>query len=124
MTATKKARSPHQPTGMWIRPEKRLAIYLRDGFRCLYCLADLHDAGPTDITLDHLTCKADGGTNHESNLVTACRTCNCTRQDTPISRFAGPETRKHIRRNIARTLTRYVTLAKALISGETGADIG
>jgi hypothetical protein len=31
-TARKKARSKHQPTGSWIRPDKRLAIYLRDRF--------------------------------------------------------------------------------------------
>ena len=123
MTSTKKARSAHQPTGQWIRAEKRLAIYLRDEFRCLYCLADLHDADPRDVTLDQLTPKCDGGSNHESNLVTACRSCNCSRQDTPLSRFAGPETRKHIRRNTARKLGRYVTLAKALISGETGQGI-
>ena len=119
-TAAKKANSPHQPTGCWIRPERRLAIYLRDGFRCLYCLADLHAADPRDITLDHLTPKADGGSNAEGNLVTACRACNCSRQDTPVSRFAGPEARKQIRRNAARKLTPYLELAKALISGETG----
>jgi len=28
----KRARSHHQPTGCWCRPEKRLAIYLRDRF--------------------------------------------------------------------------------------------
>jgi 5-methylcytosine-specific restriction endonuclease McrA len=119
-TATKRARNNHQPTGQWIRAEKRLAIYLRDGMRCLYCLADLHGADPRDITLDHLTPKADGGSNHESNLVTACRSCNCSRQDTPLSRFAGPETRKHVRRNVKRSLKPYLVLAKALISGEAG----
>jgi 5-methylcytosine-specific restriction endonuclease McrA len=121
-TQAKKTRSSHQPTGCWIRPEKRLAIYLRDRFTCLYCLCDLHDAAPTDITLDHLTCKCDGGSNESDNLVTACRTCNCSRQDKPLNRFAGPETRKHIRRNAARKLPPYVRLAKALISGETGLE--
>lgn len=121
-TAAKKARSPHQPTGQWIRAEKRLAIYLRDGMACVYCLADLHDADPRDITLDHVKPKSDGGTNHESNLITACRSCNCSRQDKPLARFAGPETRRHIRRNTARKLARYIVLAKALIAGETGGE--
>ncbi len=53
-TAAERAHSRHQPTGCWCRQDKRLAIYLRDGFRCLYCLADLHGADPTDITLDHV----------------------------------------------------------------------
>lgn len=119
-TATKKARSSHQPTGQWIRAEKRLAIYLRDSFRCVYCCSDLHAADPRDITLDHVTPKADGGTNHETNLVTACRACNCSRQDKPLARFAGPETRADVRRLTRRSLKPYLTLAKALISGETG----
>lgn len=119
-TERKRANSPNQPVGRWIRPEKRLAIYLRDRFVCLYCLADLHDADPRDITLDHVVPKAAGGDNSEGNLVTACRACNCSRQDTPLARFAGPETRAHIRRNTARKLGRYLSLAKALIAGETG----
>ena len=117
-TAAKKARSPHQPTGQWIRTDARLAIYLRDGFRCLYCCQDLHGAEPTDITLDHLTAKVDGGSNEPSNLVTACRSCNCSRQDKPLARFAGKETRKDIRRNTARKMGPYRKLAKAILSGE------
>ena len=119
MTAKKTSRAgKHQASGQWIRTDKRLAIYLRDNFTCLYCLKNLHDADPTDITLDHLICQADGGSNSETNLVTACRSCNCSRQDKPLARFAGKETRAHIRRNTARKLTRYRKLAKAILSGE------
>jgi len=120
ITALKKARSPHQPTGQWIRPDARLAIYLRDGFRCLLCLKDLHDADPRDVTLDHVKPKADGGSNKPDNLYCCCRSCNCARQATPLTRFAGPETVRHIRRNLKRSMTSYRKLAKALISGETG----
>ena len=123
ITAIKRAKSPHQPVGCWIRPEKRLAIYLRDSFRCVYCCSDLHDADPRDVTLDHLRPKADGGSNGETNLVTACRACNCSRQDTPLSRFAGPETRADIKRLAARKLAKYLVLAKALISGQTGGEV-
>ena len=119
-TARKKTRSQHQPTGQWIRPDKRLAIYLRDRFTCLYCCRDLADADPADITLDHLVCRSDGGDNGEGNLVTACRECNCSRQDKPLARFAGKEARAHIRRNTRRSLKPYRKLAKAIISGETG----
>ncbi len=111
--------SKHQPSGCWIRPEKRLAIYLRDSFRCVYCCKDLHGAHPQDITLDHVTCKADGGSNSETNLVTACRSCNCARQDKPLARFASREVRADVRRLTRRSLKRYVVLAKAIISGET-----
>lgn len=119
-TSAKKARSPHQPTGEWIRAKKRLAIYLRDRMTCIYCLRDLHDADPRDITLDHIIPKSQGGSNDESNVITSCRTCNCARQDKPLSRFAGPETRAHIRRNTRRSLKPYLKLAAALISGQTG----
>ena len=42
----------------WLRPEKRLAIYIRDGLACAYCGEGIED-GAT-LTLDHLipTCKA------------------------------------------------------------------
>lgn len=115
-----KRSSQYQPDGRWIRKEKRLTIYLRDRFTCLYCLADLHDADPRDITLDHIRTRSNGGNNHESNLVTACRTCNSARQDQPVGRFAGPETVTHIRRNARRSLVKYRKLAKALLAGEVG----
>jgi len=116
----KRARSTHQATGQWIRADKRLAIYLRDRFTCIYCLQDLHDADPADITLDHVQPVSDGGGNGENNLVTSCRGCNCRRQDKPLARFAGRETRAHIRRNLRRSLKKYRVLAKALIAGEVG----
>lgn len=119
-TAEKKARSPSQPTGQWIRTDARLAIYLRDSFRCLYCCRDLHGADPTDITLDHLLPKVDGGDNSPANLVTACRGCNCSRQDKPLARFAGRETREDIRRNTRREMKPYRKLARAILSGEIG----
>lgn len=102
----------------WCRKDKRLAIYLRDRFTCLYCLKDLHGADPRDVTLDHVD--GDHKHNHESNLCTACRSCNSAKQDLPLNRFAGPETRAHIRRNCKRSLTKYRKLAKAILSGEVG----
>jgi 5-methylcytosine-specific restriction endonuclease McrA len=119
ITEKKRANSKHQPVGRWIRVEKRLAIYLRDSFACLYCCRDLHGADPRDIHLDHLVCKEDGGSNSETNLVTACRSCNCSRQSKPVSRFASPEAKKQIRRNVARKLGPYIAMAKALIANET-----
>lgn len=122
MTAAKRIRSPHQPTGRWIRPEKRLAINFRDRMTCLVCLRDLSGADPADITLDHIVPKADGGSNHESNLYTCCRHCNCSRQDKPLSRFASSEARQHIRRNARRSLRTYLKLAKAYLADEVGLE--
>lgn len=105
--------------GVCVRKDLRLAIYLRDRLTCIYCLRDLHGAAPSDITLDHIKANCDGGSNEPSNLITACRTCNCSRQDKPLARFAGPEARAQIRRNCKRAIGPYRILAKAIIAGET-----
>ena len=105
--------------GVCLRKDLRLAVYLRDSFRCVYCCSDLHGAHPTDITLDHVRCDSDGGSNEPSNLVTACRSCNCSRQDKPLARFAGPETRADIRRLTRRSITKFRRMAKAILAGET-----
>lgn len=74
-------------TGMnWIRKEKRLAIYLRDGMACVYCGAAVEDEH-TVLTLDHLRPRSKGGCNSETNLVTCCHRCNSNRQDRPVAEF-------------------------------------
>jgi 5-methylcytosine-specific restriction endonuclease McrA len=120
ITEKKRANSKHQPVGRWIRVEKRLAVYLRDAFTCLYCGKDLHGADPRDVNLDHVVSRVDGGSNHESNIVTACRNCNCSRQDKPVTRFASPEALKQIRRNTKRDLRPFVKLAKAVLADQAG----
>ena len=104
--------------GKWIRQEKRLAIYLRDEFHCVYCNSNLHNVGPFDITLDHIRCRSNGGNNSETNLVTCCRSCNSARGDKKISKWADVATRKAIRRQTSRKLAKYLKLAKALIEGK------
>ncbi len=39
-------------------------------------------------TLDHVVPRADGGSNHHSNVVTACHDCNSRRSDLPAEKFA------------------------------------
>lgn len=70
----------------WIRKEKRLAIYMRDGFRCIYC--NRHFERMKDrLQLDHLIPWSKGGTNDESNLVTCCKPCNVARGDQTVEEF-------------------------------------
>lgn len=67
----------------WIRLEKRLAIYHRDAFDCVWCrgVFPLDERG-YGLTLDHL----DGAAgNDEANLVTACHFCNTSRNDMPLA---------------------------------------
>ena len=69
----------------WIRRERRLAIYMRDGFACLYCGYGI-DQGVT-LCLDHFKPRSKGGSNHSSNLITSCMECNNRRQDRPVATF-------------------------------------
>ena len=61
----------------WIKQERRLAIYLRDGMACCYCGAGVEDG--TTLSLDHVKPHSKGCTNKSANLVTSCRTCNSSR---------------------------------------------
>jgi 5-methylcytosine-specific restriction endonuclease McrA len=63
----------------WLRPSKRIAIYARDGFCCLYC-GDTVEKGAR-LTVDHIVPSADGGTNDADNLATCCMSCNAAKRD-------------------------------------------
>jgi len=70
----------------WIRKEKRLAIYMRDGLACAYCGCTVEDGAR--LSLDHITPYSHGGKNTADNLVTCCSKCNSSRQDRPMEEFA------------------------------------
>jgi hypothetical protein len=75
-------------TGMnWLRQEKRLAIYLRDGLACVWCAAAIEDGAR--LTLDHLRPHVHGGSNAATNLVTACKRCNDSRGARSVAKFAA-----------------------------------
>lgn len=77
----------------WISRATRWQIYERDEFRCVWCgrtcvrHSELEDRGAL-LTLDHVIARADGGTNHPQNLVTACAKCNRMRQGRTVEDFA------------------------------------
>lgn len=71
----------------WIRRERRLAIYLRDGMACTYCGAAVEEDGVV-LSLDHVIPVSKGGMNCSKNLVTACRRCNSNRGDRDVAEFA------------------------------------
>ncbi len=97
----------------WIRPAKRLAIYLRDGFCCGYCGKDLHRAKSGQCSLDHLTPRSKGGSNEATNLITACLTCNVARGTTPWRQYATGGAVVRIARQ--RRLVLNVPAAKVII---------
>lgn len=120
MSVGKQRQGAAQPQGRWIRVEKRLSIYLRDSFRCLYCGTDLRHAAPADITLDHLLPRSAGGSNDATNLVTACRSCNSSRGDRPWVDYATGGARDRIEQLRREPLN--IKLAKALIQDRAGDD--
>ena len=61
-----------------ISPRQRFAIFHRDGFRCCYCG---QHAGQSELVIDHVVPVSRGGTNHPTNLKTACLGCNAGKSD-------------------------------------------
>ena len=125
ITVDRHTRSDGQGQGMnWIRPEKRLAIYLRDGLACGYCGASIED--DVKLTLDHLKPHSAGGANDPTNLITCCHRCNSARGNRPWRKFAqhvagyfnhgttGDEIVAHIKRTTHRVPD--VAAAKQLIA--------
>lgn len=105
--------------GAWIRKEKRFAIYLRDKFICNYCGTDLRDAKPSDLNLDHIICRGlKGCSNEPSNLITACRSCNSSRQDKRVEDFATGGALDRIKRQVKLPIN--LELAKAILADKTG----
>ena len=82
---SRKARWPgrHRPSGMdWIHRSTRMAIYERDGHKCVVC------GSAENLSLDHID---DVRGNVPENLVTACSSCNSSRGDLPIEEAYGEE---------------------------------
>ena len=103
-------------SGNWIRRVLRIAIYLRDEFQCVYCQKNMHRCDPFDITLDHLVPRSLGGTHNALNLVTACRSCNSSKQAKDWHKWASRAAKARIRKQLRRKLP--IALAKSLIEGQ------
>lgn len=106
----------------WIRKDKRLAIYLRDGMACAYCGKGVEESG-APLTLDHLLPCSKGGGNHEGNLVTCCLSCNSRRQDMDLDQWLQIALPEHshevglwICQHTALDLAPYRAEAKALLA--------
>ena len=108
-----------RPSGQWIRTDARLAIYLRDEFRCVYCGCNLHGVAPEGITLDHVHPWSLGGENEPTNLVTACKRCNSSRGARRVHQYADDHTRAAIRRQTARSIRKFRALAKSILAERT-----
>lgn len=99
-----------------VRKTKRVSIYLRDNFTCVYCELDMKGTDPRLITLDHLKPRTKGGTDDPSNLVTACLRCNCVKKDQSLAKFAGPDKARSIRRQAKKDITGHREMARSLLN--------
>lgn len=102
----------------WIRPAKRLAIYHRDGVRCVWCKRRPKGIGADLFTLDHLIPRLKGGSNDPDNVVTSCLGCNRRRGDRPWRSSAKRAVVALVER--LRFLPLDVQAAKSLISRSGG----
>lgn len=115
----------------WIRQEKRLAIYLRDGAACVWCGAAAENGA--QLAIDHVIPDSKGGTNATENLVTACCRCNSSRGNRSVTAFAKAvagyinhgvkpaEIIEHVRNCQRRDLKPFSVQAKALIASRGSA---
>lgn len=60
----------------------RFQVLNRDGFKCHYCGRKASDGH--ELEIDHVKPLSDGGTNHLSNLRSACFDCNRGKRDAKI----------------------------------------
>src|SRR5947208_5363384 len=63
---------------------KRLRIFERDEYRCVYCGQQFPSE---ELTIDHVQPRVRGGDRSEGNLVTACRACNTLKGQHRLSAF-------------------------------------
>jgi hypothetical protein len=80
----------------WIRKDKRLAIYMRDNWRCVYCQKDLSKVRPRLRTLDHVVPVTNNGSNEHTNLVTCCKRCNDSKQDRTLDQWIKNAARRKL----------------------------
>jgi len=100
----------------WIRLSKRLAIYHRDSFDCVWC----RNVFPIDqlgygLTLDHLYSKKD---NTPKNLVTCCSHCNSAKKDLTLNEWYKYLARKGY--NVEKIKARIQRLTKKPINIQAG----
>jgi 5-methylcytosine-specific restriction endonuclease McrA len=63
---------------------KRLRIFERDAYRCVYCGEQFPSE---ELTVDHVEPRVRGGDRSDGNLVTACRACNTLKGHRRLSDF-------------------------------------
>lgn len=67
---------------------KRLEIFARDGYRCVYC-GEVRAV--EELTVDHVQPRMRGGDSSGGNVVTACAPCNARKGGRRLADFLADE---------------------------------
>lgn len=75
-----------------LRPTTKAAVLRRDGAACRYCghrvYQDVPETWSNRLTMDHLWCNSEDGSNGMHNLVVSCRRCNKRKgSDDPVGKW-------------------------------------
>ena len=62
----------------------RMEVFVRDGFRCVYC-GEREDA--ERLSVDHVQPRVRGGDHSGGNVVTACTACNTAKGSRTLPQF-------------------------------------
>lgn len=76
---------PLRDRGGAVWAKLRSAIFARDDFTCGYC-----GKRGGKLECDHIHPRSKGGSDHPSNLVTACFSCNRSKRDKLLTEWGGP----------------------------------
>lgn len=109
----------HQGMSKVLGVAGKLAVCLRAHFICCYCGADLHEAQPREITIEHLIARSQGGSDEYTNLTICCVYCNSKRSDSMAwDVYAPGGAIERIKAQVVKPIDSYIALAKALIKGD------
>jgi len=79
---------PSKPRVRWITDQRRLRIYERDHWTCLWCGWQAPVGSRGLLSLDHFIPRSRGGDHSAFNLLTACRECNEERRSLGAIEYA------------------------------------
>jgi 5-methylcytosine-specific restriction endonuclease McrA len=94
------------------------AIYKRDHFTCVYCGYDGRDFDRwMQLSIDHVLPRSCGGTDDDTNRVTACRSCNSITSRMKFQPNTPPRTILQQKRDrVAETRMRFYTNWKETVA--------
>ena len=104
----------------FVNQSTRLALYMRDDFRCVYCGEKL-PRNVRILSLDHVVARSKTQDHETHNLVTCCHRCNSKKRDLTVWEYALKydldflEIDERIRQATIKNITPFFNQALALL---------